>query len=80
MKYLKTWIEVKSKGQKNEKAVRRFEIVQTTGDLVKTYKASDDAHYFKMIPVDIVPAVQAIKDLESLAHEVDLETNSGEED
>ena len=64
MKYLKTWMGVVSGsigGRNDGYPERKFAVVDTLDELVRTYNPK--AEYFRLEPVDVSAAVQAMKDL-----------------
>lgn len=64
MKYLKTWMGVTSgtyMGRDDGYPERKCAVIETLDELVKTYDAK--AEYFRLEPVDVSAAVQAVKDL-----------------
>ena len=64
MKYLKTWMGVVSGsmgGRDDGYPERKFALVDTLDELVRTYDKK--AEYFRLEPVDVSAAVQAVKDL-----------------
>jgi len=64
MKYLKTWMGVTSGshlGRSDGYPERKSIIIETLDELVRTYDKKAD--YYKLEPVDVGSAVDAIKDL-----------------
>ena len=64
MKYLKTWMGVTSGshlGRDDGYPERKSRIIETMDELVRTY--DDKAEYYKLEPVEVGPAVQAMIDL-----------------
>lgn len=68
MKYLKTWMGVSvssgvGMGDSGGYRERQFELVETLDALVRSFDPK--AEYFKLIPADVKPAVDAVKELAS---------------
>jgi hypothetical protein len=64
MKYIKTWMGVTSGshlGRDDGYPERKFALIESIDKLVETYDKK--AEYYKLEPVDVSAAVQAIKDL-----------------
>jgi hypothetical protein len=64
MKYLKTWMGVTSGshlGRDDGYPERKFALIESVDKLVDTFDPK--AEYYKLEPVDVKPAVKAIKDL-----------------
>lgn len=66
MKYLKTWMGHTSGshlGRDDGYPERKFAAIETLDELVKTYDPK--AEYFRLEPVNVATAVQALRDLPS---------------